>query len=271
VRFPTDGKLQAAKYLKPVSKRRALPTIAAFLERARKEVGAARGYVAADLFGYTAFNENDTDIGQRIEELAPHLDYICPMVYPSGYHVGIPGFRNPVQNSYAVVARERAADPQTRAHHAGPRPPLAAGLQGLRVRPADLRRIGDPRPDPRATRGAAAAGCSGTRVTTTRAGRCGPRSRWRRDEAGTRRRPAPGRCADVRRLRLGGSALANELGRLMILEYHNGRLSGGPVDAHAENFRQDLEALYARGYRLHSLNALLDGRIMARPGRRRSC
>ena len=115
VRFPTDGKLQAAKYVKPVSKETRLPTIAAFLERARKELGARGGYVAADLFGYTAFNENDTDIGQRIEELAPHLDYICPMVYPSGYHVGIPGFRNPVQNSYAVVResvrliRKRAA------------------------------------------------------------------------------------------------------------------------------------------------------------------
>ena len=115
VRFPTDGKLQAAKYLKPVSKETRLPTIAAFLQRARKELGARGAYVAADLFGYTAFNENDTDIGQRIEELAPHLDYICPMVYPSGYHVGIPGYRNPVQNSYAVVResvrliRKRAA------------------------------------------------------------------------------------------------------------------------------------------------------------------
>jgi hypothetical protein len=103
VRFPTDGKLAAARYMKPVSKETRLPTIAAFLERARRELGARGAYVAADLFGYTAFNENDTDIGQRIEELAPHLDYICPMVYPSGYHVGIPGYRNPVQNSYAVV------------------------------------------------------------------------------------------------------------------------------------------------------------------------
>jgi hypothetical protein len=103
VRFPTDGKLAAARYARPVSKETRLPTIAAFLQRARRELGARGAYVAADLFGYTAFNENDTDIGQRIEELAPHLDYICPMVYPSGYHVGIPGYRNPVQNAYAVV------------------------------------------------------------------------------------------------------------------------------------------------------------------------
>lgn len=103
VRFPTDGKLGAARYSKPNTKETRLPTIAAFLERARRELGPMGGFVAADLFGYTAFNENDTDIGQRLEELAPHLDYLCPMVYPSGYHLGIPGHRNPVANPYQVV------------------------------------------------------------------------------------------------------------------------------------------------------------------------
>ncbi len=80
-----------------------LPTIAAFLARARRELGAMGAFVAADVFGYTAFNENDTDIGQRIEELTPHLDYISPMVYPSGYQRGIPNYRNPVEHPYEVV------------------------------------------------------------------------------------------------------------------------------------------------------------------------
>ncbi|PYM76820.1 MAG: GTP-binding protein [Candidatus Rokuibacteriota bacterium] len=103
VRFPTDGKLGAAKYSSPNNKTTRLPAIAGFLGKARRELGPLGVFVAADVFGYTAFNDNDTDIGQRIEELAPHLDYLCPMVYPSGYHVGIPGFRNPVQNPYEVV------------------------------------------------------------------------------------------------------------------------------------------------------------------------
>jgi hypothetical protein len=103
VRFPTDGKLGAARYARPNNKTTRLPTIAAFLERARREIGPTGAFVAADIFGYTAFNDNDTDIGQRIEELAPHLDYVCPMVYPSGYHLGIPGFRNPVTHPYEVV------------------------------------------------------------------------------------------------------------------------------------------------------------------------
>ena len=103
VRFPTDGKLGAAKYSKPNSKETRLPAIAGFLAKARRELGASGAFVGADLFGYTAFNENDTDIGQRIEELAPHLDYICPMVYPSGYHKGIPGYANPVLAPGKVV------------------------------------------------------------------------------------------------------------------------------------------------------------------------
>ncbi|HEX3176272.1 MAG TPA: putative glycoside hydrolase [Methylomirabilota bacterium] len=120
VRFPTDGKLNAAKYSRPVNRETRLPTIAAFLQRARRELGGHGAYVSADVFGYVAFNENDTDIGQRVEELAPNLDYICPMVYPSGYHVGIPGYRNPVQNAYHVVHEsvrliaKRAAHTQVR-------------------------------------------------------------------------------------------------------------------------------------------------------------
>jgi hypothetical protein len=103
VRFPTDGKLGVARYARPNTKDNRLPTIAGFLARARREIGPTGAFVGADIFGYTAFNENDTDIGQRIEEIAPHLDYICPMVYPSGYHKGIPGHPNPVLVPYQVV------------------------------------------------------------------------------------------------------------------------------------------------------------------------
>jgi hypothetical protein len=103
VRFPTDGKLSAAKYSKPITPQVRIETIAAFLAKARKELGPTGVFIAADIFGYTAFNDNDTDIGQRIEDLAPHVDYLSPMVYPSGYHLGIPGYRNPVHHSYEIV------------------------------------------------------------------------------------------------------------------------------------------------------------------------
>jgi hypothetical protein len=117
VRFPTDGKLSAAKYSQTNNSTTRLPAIAAFLAKARRELGPTGAFIGADIFGYTAFNTNDTDIGQRVEELSIHLDYICPMVYPSGYHLGIPGFRNPVQHPYEVVKesvrliRQRSQNP----------------------------------------------------------------------------------------------------------------------------------------------------------------
>lgn len=103
VRFPTDGRLSAARYSQPNNSATRLPAISGFLARARRELGPTGVFLAADLFGYTAFNPNDTDIGQRVEELAVHLDYLCPMVYPSGYHLGIPGYRNPVEHPYEIV------------------------------------------------------------------------------------------------------------------------------------------------------------------------
>jgi hypothetical protein len=115
VRFPTDGRPGAVRYSKPNTRETRLPAVAGFLARARRELGPLGVFLAADIFGYAAFNENDTDIGQRIEELAPHLDFICPMVYPSSYHLGIPGYPNPVTHPYQIVfesvrmVRKRAA------------------------------------------------------------------------------------------------------------------------------------------------------------------
>jgi Polysaccharide deacetylase len=59
---------------------------------------------------------------------------------------------------------------------------------------------------------------------------------------------------------------ANELGRVMILEYHKVDYPEERWTRTPENFRRDLETLYTRGYRLQSLNALLDGRITVPAG-----
>jgi len=74
------------------------------------------------------------------------------MVYPSGYHVGIPGFRNPVQNSYAVV-RESVRLIRKRAAHTPAR--VRPWLQDFRDYAFDRRIFAcrDPRPDPRGRRG----------------------------------------------------------------------------------------------------------------------
>lgn len=103
MRFPTDGKLAAAKYSQPNTMENRVKTINAFLKRTSEQLLPYNVYFSGDVFGYTPWNYNDTDIGQRIEDVAEHLDYLCLMVYPSGYHLGIPGYRNPVQHSREVV------------------------------------------------------------------------------------------------------------------------------------------------------------------------
>jgi hypothetical protein len=56
-----------------------------------------------DSFGYVCWNQNDTGIGQRVEDLATAVDIISPMLYPSGFQFGIPGYRNPVEHPYEIV------------------------------------------------------------------------------------------------------------------------------------------------------------------------
>ena len=96
-----------------------MQAVAAFLEQARAALRPTGALLAIDVFGYTAYNPDDTGIGQRIENLAPLVDVLCPMAYPSAYHLGIPGYRNPVAHPYEVVvetvrrARERTAGGHT--------------------------------------------------------------------------------------------------------------------------------------------------------------
>ncbi|MBI3635518.1 MAG: polysaccharide deacetylase family protein [Candidatus Rokubacteria bacterium] len=58
----------------------------------------------------------------------------------------------------------------------------------------------------------------------------------------------------------------NELGRIMILEYHKIDYPEDRWTRTPENFRKDLETLYARGYRLQALTDLIDGKITVPAG-----
>ena len=53
----------------------------------------------------------------------------------------------------------------------------------------------------------------------------------------------------------------NELGRVMILEYHKIDQPENRWTRTPENFRRDLQRLWERGYRLVALDDFLDGKI----------
>lgn len=91
-----------------------------FLREARKALTPFNVFLAADVFGYICWNPDDTKIGQKIEHLAGIVDYLSPMLYPSSFQFGIPGYRNPVEHPYQIVrqslerARQRTQLPPVR-------------------------------------------------------------------------------------------------------------------------------------------------------------
>jgi hypothetical protein len=117
VRFPDASGLQ---FSMPNTEENRVKAVSGFLTEARRRLIPYNVFLSADIFGYVCWNLNDTKIGQRLEDLVAHLDYICPMLYPSGFQYGIPGYRNPVANPYEIVylslkrARERTNLPSHR-------------------------------------------------------------------------------------------------------------------------------------------------------------
>ncbi|HVN63645.1 MAG TPA: putative glycoside hydrolase [Candidatus Binataceae bacterium] len=117
VRFPDAKGLQ---FSKPVTMKSRLATISGFLAEAHRRLAPYNVFVAADIFGYVMWNLDDTGIGQRLEEIAPAVDYISPMLYPSCFQFGIPGYRNPVAHPHKIVylslenAQERTGLPPIR-------------------------------------------------------------------------------------------------------------------------------------------------------------
>jgi hypothetical protein len=111
LRFPdSSARLRLAQ---PSNMRTRTTAIAGFLAEARRQLAPYNVYLGADIFGYVCWNEGDTGIGQSLDAIAPNVDYLSPMLYPSGFQFGLPGFRNPVANSYAIV-RQSLAKAQTR-------------------------------------------------------------------------------------------------------------------------------------------------------------
>ncbi len=82
--------------------------INALLREARAALVPHNVFLAADIFGYVCWNPDDTRIGQQLEQVAEHVDYISPMLYPSSFQFGIPGYRNPVEHPSEIVHRSLA-------------------------------------------------------------------------------------------------------------------------------------------------------------------
>ena len=102
VRFPDAPNLRFAL---PNTQANRTEAIVGFLRAARTRLAPYNVFISADIFGYVCWNRDDTSIGQNIELLGGSLDYISPMLYPSGFTWGIPGCANPTAEPGQIVRR----------------------------------------------------------------------------------------------------------------------------------------------------------------------
>lgn len=102
VRFPSDGDVDAALYRNrgPLTKREAVP---AFLKYAKNRLDSYDVRISAAVFGLSA--ARDLGIGQIPRQMAPYLDTVYAMTYPSLFGPGELGLQDPGATPGATVAR----------------------------------------------------------------------------------------------------------------------------------------------------------------------
>lgn len=103
IRFPSDGPLDEAEYGVPHNAETRAAAIRDFLAGVRAALAPTPAYLAVDVFGLTFWELSDGGIGQNLEAIAPVVDYICPMIYPSHFYPGSMGFDIPNDHPYEVI------------------------------------------------------------------------------------------------------------------------------------------------------------------------
>ena len=101
IRFPAKSDLMFSRENNGENR---VAAINGFLQRAKQQLADYPVMISANIFGYICWKHKDQKIGQRLIDLAQHVDYLSPMLYPSGFPHGVPGYNNPVENTYEVVA-----------------------------------------------------------------------------------------------------------------------------------------------------------------------
>lgn len=100
VRFPDT---KGVVFTQPTTAESRSNTIHSFMVATQRALIPYNIPLSADIFGYVLWNTGDTGIGQEIDKVVSAVDVVSPMLYPSGFQWGIPGYRNPVQNPYEII------------------------------------------------------------------------------------------------------------------------------------------------------------------------
>ena len=112
IRFPSDGDLTGTVMKGPRDSKNnpdeMFNTIGRFMERAQAAINGAGAYFGVDVFGYVAWAPQRS-IGQNLQIMGQHADYVYPMVYPSHFVPGELGFDVPGRHPFEMVDRSMGA------------------------------------------------------------------------------------------------------------------------------------------------------------------
>lgn len=105
IRFATDSTMKEVVFDEADTKGRSkTDIITEFITYAYDKLSAEGVFVSADVFGTIIGSKIDADaVGQVYNDMAKHLDYICPMIYPSHYGDGNFGIEHPDTQPYDTI------------------------------------------------------------------------------------------------------------------------------------------------------------------------
>jgi len=248
VRFPTDGQVGQTVYSVGNTMENRVAALTNLFERTRNALAPYGTKLGVDVFGYTAWTEDDLGIGQQMESIAPYLDVLSPMLYPSTFSFGLPGelpeYDNAIAYPYEIVNKstERAV---RRAKSANPQIVVRPWIQDFGDYAFDYRDY---------TPGEIRLQMDGARDAGGRG--------WLLWDPAVIYTPEALMSANP-------SYMPNTSGKVMILAYQQIGEPEGKLQRTPANFRADLERLLAAGFYPVNLRDMVEGPLKLVPAGKR--
>lgn len=104
IRFSTDKGMKQVDFGEEAKNKTKIETITEFIKYAYSKLRTKNIFISADVYGAIINSSVDAKIvGQSYLEMSKHLDFICPMIYPSHYGDGYYGIKYPDTQPYELI------------------------------------------------------------------------------------------------------------------------------------------------------------------------